>query len=431
MNTDERGFLDLLAEQLLGAGVLESGAGSRPDVKSWRGPRSTRPSRSASAWNLTRMTRPLELRNQFCMRPPRLLVLRFSDALSFREVGVYLFLVPQVKRQCAMHLFERQCRVRIDHTLGRHPLAKQIHERVKRDSRPPDLVLAFDPPNVFYRHRLPRNLWSHGEATWRKRTPGINDPARGHRRALSRRRVVPTKPWLGSRLLVPCLPPCASRDGCGRLVSSPTPRLARHPWSYSLFSYQGKTWRSDCATPAWNNEMPAIPAAPACRHCAVFSAVTPPSASTGTFTAAAASRKRSRPSGAPYAAFDGVKNTGPKTAKSAPSLSARRTSSAEWQDTPIRKPGGTIPRQTPGAIESAGKCTPCAPQASATSVRSFTRMAVPCGFGRRNARLTSSTSSHAVRSFSRIWMRSTPAASARAIAPSSASHPPSGRRSVM
>src|ERR1035438_9018646 len=35
-------------------------------------------------------------------------------------------------------LFERQCRVRIDHTLGRHPLAKQIHERVKRDSRPPD-----------------------------------------------------------------------------------------------------------------------------------------------------------------------------------------------------------------------------------------------------------------------------------------------------
>src|ERR1017187_1972267 len=103
-----------------------------------RGPRSTRPSRSASAWNLTRMTRPLELRNQFCMRPPRLLVLRFSDALSFREVGVYLFLVPQVKRQCAMHLFERQCRVRIDHTLGRHPLAKQIHERVKRDSRPPD-----------------------------------------------------------------------------------------------------------------------------------------------------------------------------------------------------------------------------------------------------------------------------------------------------
>src|ERR1022692_4071908 len=163
MNTDERGFLDLLAEQLLGAGVLESGAGSRPDVKSWRGPRSTRPSRSASAWNLTRMTRPLELRNQFCMRPPRLLVLRFSDALSFREVGVYLFLVPQVKRQCAMHLFERQCRVRIDHTLGRHPLAKQIHERVKRDSRPPDLVLAFDPPNVFYRHRLPRNLWSHGE----------------------------------------------------------------------------------------------------------------------------------------------------------------------------------------------------------------------------------------------------------------------------
>src|ERR1022692_4261373 len=102
-------------------------------------------------------------------------------------------------------------------------------------------VCSSDLPNVFYRHRLPRNLWSHGEATWRKRTPGINDPARGHRRALSRRRVLPTKPWLGSRLLVPCLPPCASRDGCGRLVSSPTPRLARHPWSYSLFSYQGKT----------------------------------------------------------------------------------------------------------------------------------------------------------------------------------------------
>lgn len=64
------------------------------------------------------MTRPLELRDQFRIRTPRLFVLGFSDALSFRQVSVYLFLVPQVKRQSAMHLFERQCRVRVDHTLG-------------------------------------------------------------------------------------------------------------------------------------------------------------------------------------------------------------------------------------------------------------------------------------------------------------------------
>ena len=56
------------------------------------------------------MTRPLQLRNQFCIRLPRLLVLRFSGALSFLEVGVDLFLVPQVKSKRAVHLFERQCR---------------------------------------------------------------------------------------------------------------------------------------------------------------------------------------------------------------------------------------------------------------------------------------------------------------------------------
>jgi len=85
-----------------------------------------------------------------------MLVLRFSDALPFREVGVDLFLVSQVKRERAVHLFERQCRIRIDHTLGRHPLAKQIRERIKRNSRPPHKVLAFDEPNVIYRHRLPQ-----------------------------------------------------------------------------------------------------------------------------------------------------------------------------------------------------------------------------------------------------------------------------------
>jgi len=53
------------------------------------------------------MARPLQLRDQFCIRPPRMLVLRFSDTLPFPEIRVYLFLVPQVKRERAVHLLER------------------------------------------------------------------------------------------------------------------------------------------------------------------------------------------------------------------------------------------------------------------------------------------------------------------------------------
>jgi hypothetical protein len=48
------------------------------------------------------MTRPLQLRNQFRVRVPRLLVLRFVGALPFSEVGVDLIPVPQIKCKCAM-----------------------------------------------------------------------------------------------------------------------------------------------------------------------------------------------------------------------------------------------------------------------------------------------------------------------------------------
>ena len=40
-------------------------------------------------------------------------------------------------------------------------------------------------------------------------------------------------------------------------------------------------------------------------------------------------------------------------------------------------------RNSRGAIDPAGKCTPCAPAASATSMREFTSTFDPCGFGER------------------------------------------------
>ena len=50
-----------------------------------RNPRRMRPSRSASAWNLTRIARPLQLRNQFGVRLSRLPVLRLCGALPFQQ----------------------------------------------------------------------------------------------------------------------------------------------------------------------------------------------------------------------------------------------------------------------------------------------------------------------------------------------------------
>jgi hypothetical protein len=71
-----------------------------------RNSRSTRPSRSASAWNLTRITRPLQLCDQFGVRLPRLVVLFLRNALPFRQVLIDLFLVAQVKGERAEHLFQ-------------------------------------------------------------------------------------------------------------------------------------------------------------------------------------------------------------------------------------------------------------------------------------------------------------------------------------
>jgi len=71
-----------------------------------RNPRRTRPSRSASAWYLTRTTRPLQLRNQLRVGVSRLLVLQFRCALSFHEVVVDILLVREVERERAVHLLK-------------------------------------------------------------------------------------------------------------------------------------------------------------------------------------------------------------------------------------------------------------------------------------------------------------------------------------
>src|SRR5579872_5222211 len=56
-----------------------------------------------------------------------MLVLRFSGALSLRKVGVNLSLAPQIKRERAIHLFEGQCRVSLDHLVvsGSDPAARR------------------------------------------------------------------------------------------------------------------------------------------------------------------------------------------------------------------------------------------------------------------------------------------------------------------
>ena len=58
-----------------------------------RSPRSIRPSRSASAWNLTRMARALQFRDQFRIGLSRLLVLQLRHPVTFRKVQIDLFLV--------------------------------------------------------------------------------------------------------------------------------------------------------------------------------------------------------------------------------------------------------------------------------------------------------------------------------------------------
>jgi len=52
------------------------------------------------------MSRRLQFRNQFGIRPPRLLVLRLRRVLPVHKVRVDLFLVPEVERQRTMYLLE-------------------------------------------------------------------------------------------------------------------------------------------------------------------------------------------------------------------------------------------------------------------------------------------------------------------------------------
>src|SRR5580658_2916873 len=99
-----------------------------------RNPRRMRPSRSASAWNLTRMTRALQFRDQFRVGFSRLLVLRLSSTLLFPKICIDFVLIPQVVCERAVHLFESQSRITFNHALGRHPLAEQIHEGVEGDA---------------------------------------------------------------------------------------------------------------------------------------------------------------------------------------------------------------------------------------------------------------------------------------------------------
>src|SRR5580700_1924263 len=91
-----------------------------------------RPSKSASAWNLTRMPRPLQLGTKFGVRLPRLPMLRLRRALPVGEIGVDFFLVREVKCKSAVHLIERQCRITLDHAFRRHTLAEEIGQRIER-----------------------------------------------------------------------------------------------------------------------------------------------------------------------------------------------------------------------------------------------------------------------------------------------------------
>jgi len=126
-----------------------------------RKPRTMRPSRSASAWNLTRITRTLQLRDQFRIRLPRLLMLRFSGMLPIRKVRVDLSLIRQVERKRTMHLLEAQGRVALNHALGRHPLTEQIDQRIKGDPSVSYSICAFDALYIFLRHMTTAFPCSH------------------------------------------------------------------------------------------------------------------------------------------------------------------------------------------------------------------------------------------------------------------------------
>src|SRR5271154_5449673 len=117
-----------------------------------RNPRIMRPSKSASAWNLTRMPRPLQFGNQFGVRSPRLAVLYLCGALTFDKVRIDFLLVREIERERAVHLLKGQRRVGIDHALGRHSLAKEKDEGIQGHTRLRHAIHAFSLLYVFLLH---------------------------------------------------------------------------------------------------------------------------------------------------------------------------------------------------------------------------------------------------------------------------------------
>src|SRR5258708_19383597 len=104
-------------------------------------------------------------------------------------------------------------------------------------------------------------------------------------------------------------------------------------------------------------------------HDDAFSAVTPPSASTGIPQAQDSRRPVSPTPGAPD-----FPNTGPKTTKSAPSSCAALTSVTEWQETAITGSDAwpaarQILRASAGEMAFDRRWTPSAPAARAISPR--------------------------------------------------------------
>src|SRR5213078_3442088 len=90
-------------------------------------PRTIRPSRSASAWNLILKASSPQLGDQFRVRVPRMRMLGFGHLLAFGKIGVDLLLIGQIICECAMHCFEGQCRVTFNHAFHGHPFAEEIN----------------------------------------------------------------------------------------------------------------------------------------------------------------------------------------------------------------------------------------------------------------------------------------------------------------
>ena len=80
------------------------------------------------------------------------MVLRSSGVLALRKVDIDLALVRQVKRERSVHLFESQGRIALDHALGRHAFAKEINERVQRNTCIPDSISALNVLDVILMH---------------------------------------------------------------------------------------------------------------------------------------------------------------------------------------------------------------------------------------------------------------------------------------